>query len=328
MALSRQIKQKALELGFDVVGMTDAAAVDAADVEFLADWLKSGFAGQMAYMYRNFEKRINPSALLENAGSVICVGLNYKPPGMEDDASKTAGPAGTIARYARYEDYHLFIKRQLRRLVDFIGSVAGSGFRYKVCVDSAPLAERALAARAGLGFIGRNHMLINPELGPELFLAEVVTNLELECDKPIEADCSKCAKCIKACPTGALRSDGRFDASRCISYLTIEHKDRIPADLAAKVGDRLFGCDECVLACPLQKKAPACRNRQLRFYPGRAKVPLFEVMELTEERFEARFADSPIKRLGIERLKRNAKIALANTSREYEGLSFGQDSSG
>jgi epoxyqueuosine reductase len=219
---------------------------------------------------------------------------------------------GTVANYARYEDYHPFIKKQLRKLTDFIASSAGTGFRFRICVDSAPLAERTLAARAGLGFIGKNRMLINPELGPQIFLAEIVTSLKLPTNEPIKTYCSNCNKCLTACPTGALMPDGHFDANKCISYLTIEYKAEFPPDLAKKIGARLFGCDECVLACPHQANAPLCKNKQFKFYTDRAKLNLNEILNMSEDDFETKFADSAFIRLGLDRLKRNAQTCLDN----------------
>ena len=315
MSLAKDIKQKALELGFDLVGITDASPIDARQVELLAGWLNSGFAGRMDYMHRNFEKRVDPSKLLKNAQSVICVGLNYTPPKTQLKPPDATSPMGKVANYAQYEDYHLFIKKQLRKLIDFIASVVGPALKFKICVDSVPLGERALAARAGLGFIGKNHMLINPKLGTQIFLAEIITNLKLQLDEPMKTNCSNCDECISACPTGALRPGGQFDASKCISYLTIEHKDRLPADLAQKIGDRLFGCDECVLACPYQKDAPVCKNKQFKFYSDRDKLSLDKILNLSRESFEAKFFDSVIKRSGPDRLKRNAQICFANITR-------------
>ena len=157
-------------------------------------------------------------------------------------------------------------------------------------------------------------MLIDPELGCQVFLGEVITNLDLSTDEPATANCLDCEKCLEACPTGALRSDGQFDAGKCINYLTIEHGGPIPPEMAEKIGDRLFGCDECVLACPYQKDSPACANRQFKFYRDRARLDLSEILSLDAESFEARFGDSPIKRLGLEGLKRNARICLANAT--------------
>ncbi len=312
MSLTQDIKQKAIELGFDLVGITDASPLDAEHVQLLSDWLNSGCAGQMDYLHKNFEKRTNPAKLLQNAQSVIVVGLNYTPPKTQPIPPDPASPMGRVANYARYEDYHLFIKKQLRKLIELISPVVGAALKFKICVDSAPLAERALAARAGLGFIGKNHMLINPKLGPQILLGEIITNLKLQIDEPIKNNCSNCNKCIQACPTGALAPDGRFDANKCISYLTIEYKDQIPANLAGQIGDRLFGCDECVLACPYQKNAPVCKNRNFKFYKDRTRLNLQDILDMSKDYFEAEFTDSPIKRLSLERLKRNARICLAN----------------
>ena len=346
MTLAQDIKQKALQLGFDLVGITDASPLNNEQFKLFTDWLAFGYAGRMDYMRDNLDKRTNPAKLLKNAQSIICLGLNYTPPKLSQSSrakrSEVEGshpqhataPTGTVANYAQYEDYHPFIKKRLRKLTDFIASSAGTGFNFKICVDSAPLAERALAARAGLGFIGKNHMLINPELGPQILLGEIVTSLKLQTDEPAfchserseesigstETNCSNCNKCLAACPTGGLRPDGQFDANKCISYLTIEYKGEIPANLAQKIGDRLFGCDECVLTCPYQEKAPVCKNKQFKFYSDRAELNLHEILSRGRPaclpyNFEAQFADSPIKRLGLERLKRNAQVCLDNITR-------------
>ena len=320
MNLTKAIKQEARRLGFDLAGITDATAIDDKSVGLLTRWLKAGYAGQMSYMQRNFRKRINPAELLEGAESVIVTGLNYTPPKRKPKPSDPTIPIGKVAAYAQYEDYHFFIKRQLRKLTEFINLFVGDACKFKICVDSAPLAERALAARAGLGFIGKNHMLINPKLGCQIFLGEIITTLKLQTDEPVENSCSDCNRCLAACPTGALKPDGQFDANKCISYLTIEYsqggrlsaKDQIPPDLAKRIGARLFGCDECVLACPYQKNAPTCKNKEFKFYDDRAGLGLRNILDMSEDDFEIKFADSPIKRLGLEGLKRNARICLAN----------------
>lgn len=313
MALTENIKQKALELGFDLVGITDPSPLDDRQFKFLNDWLALGCAGRMLYMRKNLDKRTNPAKLLDGAQSIICLALNYTPP--ETEPQHPDAPQGRVANYARYQDYHFFIKSRLRKLTDFIAPLSGPDFKFKICVDSAPVPERALAARAGLGFIGKNHMLINPALGPQVFLAEIITNLKLPADKPILDECSNCNKCIQACPTGALQPDGQFNANKCISYLTIEYKGDIHPDLADKIGDRLFGCDECVLACPYQHSAPQCKNKDFEFYPQRAHLNLRTILQMTEDRFSTEFADSPIKRPGLPILKRNAQICLNNLSK-------------
>ncbi len=311
MNLSELVKQKALQLGLDLVGITTAQPIEAAQAEYLSSWLKEGLAGRMDYMYKNFQKRINPAELLKNAQSVICVGLNYKPPVLTVPPL-SAEPAGLIANFALYQDYHKFMKDRLYKLADFLSRSVNSRCRFKCCVDSAPLAERALAARAGLGFIGKNHMLINPHLGPQILLAELLTDIKLEPDRPIHQTCSGCDKCISACPTGALRPDGKFDANKCISYLTIEYAGGIPADLAGKIGAHLFGCDECILACPFNADAPVRANEEFEFHSNWKWLNLHRILQWDKRAFNAEFSGSSLIRIGLERLKRNARTCLKN----------------
>lgn len=310
MSLAEKIKQKALRLGFGIVGITDASPVKPKEIKVLRQWVEKKCPPDMKYMHRNFEKRTNPAALLKNAKSVICLAVNYKPP--ESKNSGAAQPTGRIANYALYEDYHNFLKKRLHLLKDYITSIAESVPEFKLCVDSAPVAERSLAQRAGLGFIGKNHMLINPRLGPQLFLAEIITDLSLDIDRPVQKYCQRCNKCIEACPTGALQPDGTFDAEKCISYLTIEHRGSIPSEVQEKIGDRLFGCDECVLACPYARQAPLCSNKEMKLHPHRKWISLKEILELTQHSFQEKFSNSPIRRTGLENLKRNARICLQN----------------
>ena len=314
MSTAQEIKAEAISLGFDLAGVTDASPVSEEHVRFFAEWLKAGYAGQMDYLGRSFEKRIDPGRLLPGARSAIVVGLNYKP-ARSQVREEDGRVVGKVAAYAQYEDYHGFIRRRLEKLIERIGLTCDAGARFKICVDSEPLAERALAARAGIGFIGKNHVLINPEIGPQILLGEVMTTLSLEADEPsssVIGGCLKCDRCVAACPTGALSADGQFDARRCISYLTIEYKGQVTPELAEKIGNRVFGCEECILACPYQQKAPICGNTEFTFYPGRAKLNLHRILNLTQQEFDAEFADSPIRRLGLERLKRNAQICLSN----------------
>jgi epoxyqueuosine reductase len=315
MGLEQEIKDKAIELGFDTAGITDAAPIDPAQVQRFHAWLDEGLAAQMAYLHRNVEKRLDPGVLLAGAQSIVVVALNYKPPKGIVDSTSTGNPKseiGRVAQYACYEDYHDFMRPLLHELADFVRQRTGPEERFKVCVDSVPLAERALAMRAGLGFIGTSHMLIHPTLGPQVLLGELITTARLAAGGPATGACVGCDRCVRACPTGALRADGRFDANRCISYLTMEHKGAIAPDLAARIGDRLFGCDECVLACPYRHAAPVRANRRFRFYPDRQNVDLRRILEMTPESFEREFAGSALHRLGLDRLQRNARVCLEN----------------
>ncbi|MBN1817687.1 MAG: tRNA epoxyqueuosine(34) reductase QueG [Sedimentisphaerales bacterium] len=311
-----QIKDKAGELGFDLVGITTAEPIDPEDVEQLRRWLDEGLAGDLEYMHRNIEKRIDPGKLLPGAKSVICVGLNYKPP--EDLSVKPngKGPYGRVVNYSLYDDYHTFIKDRLFKLSSFIQeSTVREEIHCKACVDSAPLAERALARRAGLGFIGKNHMLIHPQRGPQILLGELLTTLPLEPDEAICRDCGACRKCLDACPTGALQPDGRFDARRCISYLTGEFDGSVCSEVAARIGDRVYRCEECILACPYTANAPPMRNADFGFRGERKWLPLKEVVEWDQAAFESLFKGTVVEWTGLKRLRRAARICLENGAR-------------
>ncbi len=262
------IKQEAKNLGFDLIGITSADPVDSAQIEHFKKWLAVGCQGTMSWLRNNIDKRFNPALLLNGAKSVICTALNYKPP-------KTSSK---IASYALYQDYHNFIENRLFKLADFLKSLSSQEVKFKACVDSAPLAERALAARAGLGFIGKNHILTNPQLGSFLLLGELITTLPLEIDEPLgkEDFCKGCSRCIDACPCGVFGTF--FDAQKCISYLTIEHKGEIPKELADKIRPCLFGCDKCILACPYNEKAPVCVNKDFKFFADRLDISAEDVI--------------------------------------------------
>ena len=301
-----------MELGFDAVGITTAEPVDTSHAERFKAWLDAGCAAKMGYLHRNSEKRLDPAKLLTGAKSVICVALNYRPAAGE----LAENPNIRIAHFAQYEDYHSFIKDQLFQLAEFIQTEtkAASGsdtIKFKACVDSAPLAERALAQRAGLGFIGRNHMLIHPELGNQILLGELITTLQLQPDDSMaDHPCGDCGRCIRACPTGALAQDGSFDARKCISYLTIEEPDSIPDEYKDKMSGYIFGCDECILACPHEINKPARKNADFRFHPEWQKLTPGQIQYMTEEDFQKTFANSGFLRLGLDRLKRNTACIL------------------
>ena len=302
--MNKLIKQYCMELGFDAAGITTADGVDAEHIEYFKGWLDDGFAAKMSYLHRNIEKRFEPGQLLKGAKSVICVALNYRPAAEEifDDTPIR------IARFGQYEDYHPFIKDRFFQLAEFIKNETGDGIRFKACVDSVPIAERALAQRAGLGFIGRNHMLINPELGSQFLLGELLTTLELEPDEPFaQVPCGDCGRCVRACPTGALSFDGSFDARKCISYLTIEEPDDIPAEYNNKISNRIFGCDECILACPHELRGAARKNKDLKFHPEWQNLTPDQIQNMTEVEFQKIFVNSGFIRLGLDRLKRNCK---------------------
>lgn len=312
MGITSLIKDKALEVGFDLVGVTSAEPLGDEHIKRLEDWLDAGYAGAMGYMHRNFDKRVNPGELLDGAKSVICVALNYTPAEVPENINDPE--IAQIAKFALYEDYHGFMKDKLREVAEFIVEATGGDGRFKICVDSVPLLERALAQRAGIGFIGTNRMLINPDFGLQLLLGEIITTVELDADKPIDKPCAQCDKCVLACPTRAIKSDGTVDARKCISYQTIENKGEIPDEIAKLVGNRVFGCDKCIDICPFQTfaKEKAAKNKDLKFHSERLNLKLAEILEMDEERFMEVFGGSSVERTGLEKLKATIRKCSAS----------------
>jgi len=311
MTIEQRIKQKATDIGFDLVGITTATPISKEDIDRFAHWLNTGCAADMDYMHNNFDKRTNPANLLKNAKSVICTALNYKP-AHRPDIKQNDQNFGRIANYAMYIDYHTFIKDMLFQLADFIKQTAGVPVKFKPCVDSVPLAERALAQRAGIGFIGRNAMLKNPDLGSQLLLGELITTLELTPDKPMHGHCPGCDKCIQACPTKAFSQHGVLDCKKCISYLTMEHKGDIDTRSRAAIKDKLFGCQECVLACPFEKNGPVRKNSRFTYLKHLEEISLEQILQWNQNDFDTALKNTPIHRLGLANLKRNAAICLEN----------------
>jgi len=310
MDLSNAIKQQGLRFGFDLVGITTAQAVGPEDTSYLKDWLSDGCPDELQYMHRNIDIRSDPAKLLPSAQSVICVGLNYKPP--KTATGNTQARLARIANFALYEDYHTFIKKQLYKLCDFIkDEITPKEAAFKVCVDTAPILERAMAQRAGIGFIGKNHFLIHPQLGLQLLLGEIVTDLKLPADTPMTNKCPDCNKCVRGCPTGALAGNGSFDGRKCISFLNQYSSE--PTSQQAK-SEFVFGCDECILSCPFNINAPQRTNGDFKFFPESATLSPAEIINWSQSDFDKYFAGSPVERLGLERLKSNAKACLKNES--------------
>ncbi|MEA3317132.1 MAG: tRNA epoxyqueuosine(34) reductase QueG, partial [Bacteroidota bacterium] len=240
--ISKLIKQKALEIGFSDIGISKVERLDD-NAKYLEKWLNAGMNADMAYMENHFEKRVNPAKLVDNAKSIISVLYNYYPSELQkNDTYK-------ISKYAYGQDYHYVVKDKLKDLLNFIQSeyenVSG-----RVFIDSAPVLDRAWAAKAGLGWIGKNTNLINKKLGSYVFIGELIIDIDLDYDKPIKDYCGTCTKCIDACPTNAIVEPYVVDARKCISYLTIENKNEIPEEFKGKLKDNIFGCDICQDVCP------------------------------------------------------------------------------
>jgi epoxyqueuosine reductase len=307
------LRAKARVLGFDACRVA-AAEAPAEAGERLAAWLTEGAHGDMAWMAETFARRVDPTALMGEAKSIVMLGLNYGPD--RDPLAALKRPdAGAISVYARHRDYHDVLKGKLKQLAAFL-VVASRPERadVKVFVDTAPLMEKPLAAGAGLGWQGKHTNLVSREFGSWLFLGAILTDLDLPPD-PAETDhCGQCRACLDACPTRAFPAPYRLDARRCISYLTIEHKGPIPHELRSAIGNRIYGCDDCLAVCPWNKFASAGREAKLAARADLNAPPLAELASLDETSFRALFAGSPIKRLGRERFVRNVMIAIGNSN--------------
>ncbi len=303
------IRDRALALGFDAIGFAPASLGPEAR-DRLGAFIAAGQHGDMGWLAERAEQRSHPQALWAEARSVIALGLSYAPE--EDPLSSLAMPdRGTISVYARNRDYHDLVKGKLKHLAQFV--VSRFGPAVKVFVDTAPVMEKPLAAQAGLGWQGKHTNLVSRQHGSWLFLGEVYTTLEIPPDTPHADRCGSCSRCLTACPTAAFPAPYRLDATRCISYLTIEHKGSIPEDLRPLMGNRIYGCDDCLAACPWNRFAVVSPHDALRGRADLAAPSLADLAMLDDSGFRARFSGSPIKRIGRGRFVRNVLIAVGNS---------------
>jgi len=306
----RQLAARAREVGFDRVGV---ARIDIPeDEQHLLRWLDAGFHGEMDYMRRHGTMRSRPQALAPGTIRVVSVRLDYWPAAARKaDAVLGDAESGYISRYALGRDYHKVLRGALARLAKSLAEDIGP-FGYRVCVDSAPVLEKALARNAGLGWIGKHTNLISRDAGSWFFLGEMLTDLPLPEDEPASAHCGTCAACITACPTEAIVAPYRLDARRCIAYLTIEHHSAIPVELRPAMGNRIYGCDDCQLVCPWNKFAHAASHPDFKVRHGLDAARLTELFAWTEAQFEERMRGSAIYRIGYEKWLRNIAVALGN----------------
>lgn len=308
-ALETRLKRRAGELGFKLAGIAPAAPADG--FAHLQAWLASGYAGEMSYMHRHADARRHPAAILPDVRTVVMLAMTHA-------ADRQTAPlppgAGRVARYARGEDYHDVLRRQMKRLLDWVYDEL-PGCHGRAVVDTAPLLERDFARRAGLGWIGKNTMLLHPRLGSYFLLGALLLDRELTPDPAFAAQhCGTCTACLRACPTDAFPSPGQLDARRCISYLTIELRESIPEPLRTPMGEWVFGCDICQEVCPWNRKAP-----QEGALPARhdlASLDLVELLGLSEAEFRERFRDTALSRPRRAGLLRNAAIVLGNRGDE------------
>lgn len=294
------VKTQAKSLGFDFCGIAKAGFLEE-EAPKLEAWLNKNFHGQMSYMANHFDKRLDPTKLVEGAKSVISLIYNYFPgKRLPEDAEDLK-----IAKYAYGQDYHLVVKDRLKTLMENlrkeIGEIGGRAF-----VDSAPVMERQWAQKSGLGWLGKNSLLLNRDMGSFFFLAELIVDVEISPDPPMVKDyCGTCTRCIDACPTDAIVADGVVDASKCISYLTIELKENIPAEFKGKMENWIFGCDICQDVCPWNRFSRPHREPLFEPSPDLANMVKREWLEITEEVFQQVFAKSPLKRSKWSGLRRN-----------------------
>ncbi|WP_269523489.1 tRNA epoxyqueuosine(34) reductase QueG [Coraliomargarita parva] len=299
-----RIRTEAEALGFHSVRV--AAVPIELRREYYRQWIDSGQHGSMAWMERNNDRRLHPENVLPELRSIIVLALNYYQPDPDDRPYR-------VAKYALGDDYHNFMLKRLKKICRFLREDYGG--EQRPYVDTGPLLEKPVAAAAGLGWQGKSTILIEPGRGTWSFLGNILTTLQLPADEPVPDRCGRCTRCIDACPTGAITGPYRLDASKCISYLTIEHDGAIPLEFRRVIGDRLYGCDECLDVCPWNKWA---RMTEEGRFAVRELPPLREMLAWDEATFAGRMQGSPMRRLKLHRLKRNICIVLGNTGGEAD----------
>jgi epoxyqueuosine reductase len=308
--VKKNLAERARTYGFDALGVASIELAE--DERHLISWLDAGFHGEMDYMRRHGSMRSRPQELAPGTVRVVSVRMNYWPGEARESQAVLAEPTTAyVSRYALGRDYHKVMRRSLARLAEDMAREIGA-FGYRVCVDSAPVLEKALARNAGLGWIGKHTNLLSRDAGSLFFLGEILTDLPLPLDAPATAHCGTCDACIPACPTQAIVAPYRLDARRCISYLTIEHKGSIPEELRPGLGNRIYGCDDCQLVCPWNKFARMASHPDYKVRHGLDSPHLTELFAWTEQEFDERMQGSAIYRIGYERWLRNIAVALGN----------------
>ena len=309
--LTERIKARALTIGFDLVGVSPVEAPTHSQA--FADWIQQGYQGEMAYLARTADQRLRPGRHLPWARSAVAVGLNYNTPHMRSGAEE--GIRGWISRYAWGDDYHDVMRRMLDRLHAAVSEEAGQEVQARAFVDAGPVTDREIAARAGIGWYGKNTNLLSPRIGSFFVLGELFLDLALDWDRPVSDRCGQCRLCLDACPTSAFVGPYILDARRCISYLTIELKGPIPQDLRGLMGTHIFGCDICQDVCPYNTKCRLTGEPAFQPRPGLHAPELIPLLDLTEGQFKAKFHGSPILRAKRRGLLRNVCVALGNLGR-------------
>lgn len=308
------VKRLAAELGFERCGVAAAGPIRRGD--YLREWLAAGRAGTMGYLHRRIQSRLDPRELLRGARSVIVVALQYRQP---EPAIPRDSPRGRVAMYAWGEDYHVVIRDKLDRLIASIRSRLPEPFEARACVDTSAIVERELAAAAGIGWIGKNTLVLHQDLGSYFFLGEVITTLDLVPDAAATDHCGSCTRCLDACPTSAFPNPYEMDARRCISYLTIEYRGEIDPALENRMGRWVFGCDVCQQVCPFNRDAPATREPAFSIRAPGPCPELDAISKWTESDYLAIVTDSATERATLDMWKRNARISLSHAD-QSDGL--------
>jgi epoxyqueuosine reductase len=307
--VKKKISERAKELGFDACRITTAEAPDSG--RHFARWLAEKRHGEMGWLSRNAAKRLDPQEVMAGCKSLIVLAAAY-PAGLETNPESSARFTGVVARYARFSDYHDVLAERLKVLTTFVNELGGPGTRSLWYVDTGPILERDLAQRAGLGFVGKHTNLISRELGNWFFISEILTTAELEPDAPEKNHCGSCTRCLVACPTQAITAPFQLDATKCISYLTIELKGSIPVEQRPAIGNRIYGCDDCLAVCPWNRFAQEGKIMRQHARAELGTPDLIELLSLTPEGFKRRFAGTPILRTKRRGVLRNACVALGN----------------
>ncbi|HVU08914.1 MAG TPA: tRNA epoxyqueuosine(34) reductase QueG [Verrucomicrobiae bacterium] len=305
--MKARIRARALELGFDDCRFTSARPPQSA--EQFQKWIADKNFGEMSWLERNAEKRVEPQKVLVNAKTVICLAASYA---QNLESRIQNSETEIVARYAQFDDYHDILAERLKLLAQFVNEIGGAESKSLWYVDTGPILERDLAQRAGIGFVGKHTNLISRKSGNWIFLAEILTTLELEPDAPEKNHCGKCTRCISACPTQAITAPFELDARRCISYLTIELKGSIPVEFRRAIGNRIYGCDDCLAVCPWNRFAHEGKLMKSHLRRDLQQLDLIELLSLDEKNFKACFAGSPILRTKRRGFLRNVCVALGN----------------
>lgn len=303
------IKRQARDLGFDACGV--CAAVTYPKLGRLRSWIAEGRAGDMAYLEDSLDERSDPTVFLPTARSVVSLAVVYHTP-HPLSVHRTAPGEVSVARYAWGDDYHDVLRPRLRALVTWMASVAGPGLEALTCVDDGPVQERVFAEQAGIGWIGKNTCVISPQMGSWLFLGEVVTNASLEPDTPAVDQCGSCTRCLDACPTGAIIQPYTVDATRCLSYLTIETRKPVASDLRPFIEQQVFGCDICQDVCPWNRRAAVSVEPSWQPRDGLSSPSLLAFCALSDDAWRARLRGSAMRRAGLRRLRRSMALAAAH----------------